>query len=104
MAKKSVDREELNTGGVASDRLKSIVSRIERLSEERKALGEDIADIFKEAGSLGFDVKALRQLIRERKQDEAEREEIETLVEVYRRALGQFADTPLGAETLRRVA
>ena len=72
MAAKPVDREELNTGGVAADRLRSLVERIERLEEERKALGSDIKDIYAEAKSAGFDVKALRQLIRIRKQEAAE--------------------------------
>jgi uncharacterized protein (UPF0335 family) len=88
VAAKPVDREELNTGGVAADRLRSIVDRIERLEEERKALGADIKDIYSEAKSAGFDVKALRQLIRIRKQEAAEVEELETLLDVYRRALG----------------
>ncbi len=76
------------TGGIAADRLRSIVDRIERLEEERKALGNDIKDIYSEAKSAGFDVKVLRQLIRIRKQEPAEVEEIETLLDVYRRALG----------------
>ena len=76
------------TGGIAADRLRSIVDRIERLEEERKALGNDIKDIYAEAKSAGFDVKVLRQLIRIRKQEPAEVEEIETLLDVYRRALG----------------
>lgn len=85
---KPVDSEELKTGGVAADRLRSIVDRIERLEEERKALGADIKDIYSEAKSAGFDVKALRQLISIRKQEAAEVEELETLLDVYRRALG----------------
>lgn len=75
-------------GNVAADRLRSIVNRIERLEEERKALGADIKDIYAEAKSAGFDVKVLRQLIRLRKQAPAEVEEQETLLEVYRRAIG----------------
>ena len=71
-----------------SDRLRSIVDRVERLNEERAALGSDIKDIFTEAKSAGFDVKALRALIRERKEDPEERAEREALVEVYKRALG----------------
>lgn len=74
--------------GIAVDRLRSIVERIERLSEERKALGEDIADIFKEAKSAGFDPKALRRLIADRKKEAAEVEEIETLLDLYKKALG----------------
>ncbi len=73
---------------VAGERLRSIVDRIERLEEERKALGSDIKDIYAEAKSAGFDIKVLRQLIRIRKQEPAEIEEQETLLDVYRRALG----------------
>ncbi|HQT38479.1 MAG TPA: DUF2312 domain-containing protein [Acidocella sp.] len=73
---------------VAGERLRSIVDRIERLEEERKALGSDIKDIYSEAKSAGFDVKVLRQLIRIRKQEPAEIEEQETLLDVYRRAIG----------------
>ena len=76
------------TGNIAADRLKSIVERIERLEEERKALGSDIKDIYAEAKSAGFDVKVLRQLIRLRKQEPADVEEQETLLDVYKRALG----------------
>lgn len=76
------------TGGIAAERLRSIVERIERLEEERKALGNDIKDIYSEAKSAGFDVKVLRQIIRLRKQEPAEVEEMETLLDVYRRALG----------------
>ena len=101
---KAIERDEFKSGGVAADRLRSIVDRIERLEEERKALGADIKDIYSEAKSAGFDVKTLRQLIRIRKQDAAEVEEMETLLDVYRRALGMLADTPLGAAALRRVA
>ena len=77
-----------NVGDVAVDRLRSIVDRIERLHEERKALGADVSDIYKEAKSAGFDVTALRALIRVRAQEPAELEEMENLLDVYRRALG----------------
>lgn len=83
-----IDASERKTGGVAADRLRSIVERIERLEEERKALASDIKDIFAEAKSAGFDVKVLRQLIRIRRQEAADVEEEETLLDVYRRALG----------------
>jgi uncharacterized protein (UPF0335 family) len=84
----SPDGPESDTGGVAADRLRSLVDRIERLEEERKALSGDIKDIYAEAKSAGFDVKVLRQLIRIRKQESAEIEEQETLLDLYRRALG----------------
>ena len=82
----AVDREA--TGGIAADRLRSIIERVERLEEERKALGSDIKDIFAEAKSAGFDVKVIRQIIRIRRQEPAEVEEQETLLDIYRRALG----------------
>lgn len=105
----SSEQQSNTPAGIASDRLRSIVDRIERLSEERKAIGDDIADIFKEAKSAGLDVKALRQLIRNRRQDAAEREELELLVATYERALGQLSGTPLAdaavaRETTRRAA
>ena len=74
--------------GVAADRLRSIVDRIERLEEERKALSADVKDIYAEAKSAGFDVKVLRQLIALRKKDDAEVAEMETLLDVYKRSLG----------------
>ena len=80
--------EDAKVGGIAVDRLRSLIERIERLEEERKALGNDIKDIFGEAKSAGFDVKVLRTIIRLRKQEPAEIEEQETLLDVYRRALG----------------
>lgn len=73
---------------IAGERLRSIVERIERLEEERKALGSDVKDIYIEAKSAGFDVKVVRQLIRIRKQEPADVEEQETLLDVYRRAIG----------------
>ena len=76
------------TGGIAVDRLRSIIERVERLEDERKALGSDIRDVFQEAKSAGFDVKVVKQLIKLRKQNPADVEEQETLLDIYRRALG----------------
>ena len=75
-------------GNISADRLRSIIERIERLEEERKALAGDIKDIYAEAKSAGFEVKVVRQIIRLRKQEPAEVEEQETLLDLYRRALG----------------
>lgn len=89
MAKAAAEAEETtDVGGIAADRLRSIIERVERLEEERKALADDIKDIFAEAKSAGFDVKVIRQIIRLRKQEPAEVEEQETLLDLYRRALG----------------
>ena len=73
--------------GVAGDRLRSIVDRIERLEEEIKALTDDKKDIYAEAKGEGFDVKILREIIKLRKQDEKEREERDSLLDVYMHAL-----------------
>lgn len=71
-----------------TQRLYTIVSRIERLESEKEALNGDIKDIYAEAKSVGFDTKVLRMLIRLRKMEPAEVEEMETLLDVYRTALG----------------
>lgn len=76
------------TGPLAADRLRSIIERVERLEEERKALASDIKDIFAEAKSAGFDVKVIRVILKERKQEPAEVDEQLTLRDIYRRALG----------------
>ena len=76
------------TGGIAADRLRSIVERIERLHLERKNLGADISDIYKEAKSAGFVASALRETIKIRLKDPADVEQHEALVDLYRRALG----------------
>lgn len=73
---------------VDDDRLKSFVERIERLHEERTNLGADISDVFKEAKGVGFDVKALRKVLQLRRMDPADRQEHESLVELYMGALG----------------
>ena len=75
-------------GGIAQDQLRSIVERIERLEEEKKALGDDIKEVYAEAKANGFDVKTLRQVIRLRKQDTSERAEQEALLDLYLHALG----------------
>ena len=79
---------ETRAGGVAADRLRSIVERVERLEEEKKALSADIKDIFTEAKSAGFDIKALRTLIALRRKEPSEVEEQDALVTLYRQALG----------------
>lgn len=73
--------------GLAVDRLRSLIERIERLEEEQKALSSDIRDIFAEAKGAGFDVKIMRTIIKLRKMNAADRDEQETLLETYRRAL-----------------
>ena len=79
-------------GGVAVDQLKSIILRIEKLEEEKAAISDDIKDVFAEAKGNGFDVKALRQILKLRKMDAQEREEEETILDTYLRALGMLPE------------
>jgi len=74
----------------AKDQLKSIIERIERLEEEKKAISDDIRDVYAESKGNGFDVKALRAIVRLRKQDPNERAEAETILETYMQALGMM--------------
>ncbi len=74
----------------AKDQLKSIIERIERLEEEKKTISDDIRDVYAESKGNGFDVKALRTIVRLRKQDPNERQEQETILETYMQALGMI--------------
>ena len=74
--------------GIAAERLLSIVERIERLEEEKKALSSDVKDIYTEAKSAGFEPKVIRRIIARRKKDQAEMEELDTLEDLYLQALG----------------
>jgi uncharacterized protein (UPF0335 family) len=85
-------KESVVTGGITADQLRSFVERIERLEEEKKALSEDIKEVYAEAKNEGFDTKIMRQIIRIRKMDEADLQEQEELIDVYKRALGMLPD------------
>jgi uncharacterized protein (UPF0335 family) len=74
----------------AKDQLKSVIERVERLEEEKKTISDDIRDVYAEAKGNGFDVKALRTIVRMRKQDANERHEQETILETYMQALGML--------------
>ena len=76
-----------DVGGIASERLRTIIERIERLEEEKAALAEDIREIFSEAKAASFDVKIVRQVIRLRKLDSSDRQEQEAILDLYKRAL-----------------
>lgn len=85
----AVSTEEANTR-FAKDQLKAFVERIERLEEEKKATSDDIRDVYAEAKGNGYDVKALRTIVRLRKQDSDERKEEEAILETYMAALGML--------------
>jgi len=91
-----------HNSGVAGERLRSFIQRIERLEEEKKSLGAEIREVFAEAKSDGFDPKIMRQVIKLRKMDAADRQEKEALLETYLSALGMLADTPLGEAAVAR--
>ncbi|HEY1543292.1 MAG TPA: DUF2312 domain-containing protein [Xanthobacteraceae bacterium] len=74
----------------AKDQLKAFVERIERLEEEKKALSDDIRDVYGEAKGNGYDVKVLRAVVRLRKQDKDERMEYDAVLETYMHALGMI--------------
>jgi uncharacterized protein (UPF0335 family) len=86
----AVKEDESPATRFAVDQLKSIIERIERLEEEKKAISEDIKDVYAESKGNGFDVKALRTIIRMRKQDPNERQEEESILETYMSALGML--------------
>ncbi len=86
----AVKEEEQPATRFAKDQLKAFVERVERLEVEKKAIADDIRDVYAEAKGNGFDVKALRTIVRLRKQDANERAEEETILETYMQALGML--------------
>jgi uncharacterized protein (UPF0335 family) len=88
MANAAVQEEP--TTRFAKDHLKAFVERIERLEEEKKTIADDIKDVYAEAKGTGFDVKALRAVVRLRKQDIDERKEAEAILDTYLLALGML--------------
>lgn len=77
-----------NSGGIADEALRQYVGRIEKLEEEKKALAEDIKQVYSEAKSTGFDVKILRKIISMRRMSDADREEQDEIIDLYMAALG----------------
>ena len=74
----------------AKDQLRSVIERVEKLEEEKKAIADDIRDVFAEAKVNGFDLKALRTIIRLRRMETSEREEQDAILETYMHALGML--------------
>jgi uncharacterized protein (UPF0335 family) len=89
---------------IPADRLKNVVERIERLEEEKRGTANDIKEVYAEAKDAGFDVKVLRKLIADRKQDVNDLDDFETVLATYKRALGMLSDTPLGRASEPRAA
>ena len=77
-----------DVGGIGAERLRSFIERIERLEEEKAALTAEIREVYAEAKGNGFDTKVMRQVIRLRKMETADRQEQEALLDLYKRAIG----------------
>lgn len=90
---------------VAADELRLLIERIERLEEEKKAIGDDIKDVYAEAKSRGYDTRTMREVVKLRKLEKSVRDEREALLDTYKAALGMdYAETPLGRAALAAVA
>ena len=81
-----------DVAGIAGERLRSFIERIERLEEEKRTLAADIKEVYAEAKGNGFDAKIMRQLIRLRRMDKDDLDEQETLLDLYKRALGMLPE------------
>ena len=77
-----------DVGGIAADRLRAFIERVERLEEEKAALVADIREIYAEAKGVGYDTKIMRQIVRMRKIDSQDRQEQEAILDLYKSALG----------------
>lgn len=78
----------MSTNSIDSGHLKAFIERIERLEEEKRALAEDIKDVYAEAKGTGYDVKIMRKIISLRRQDHHKRKEEEEILDLYLSALG----------------
>jgi len=78
----------LAEGSIAADELRLLIERIERLEEEKKAIADDVRDVYAEAKSRGYDGKIMRQIVRLRKMETHDRQEMEAILDTYKAALG----------------
>jgi uncharacterized protein (UPF0335 family) len=89
------------TNDIARDQLRAFIERVERLEEEKKAIADDIKQVYAEAKGAGFDTKVMRQIVRIRKQDANERAEFEAIIDLYMHALGMVPGAPEPEEDIR---
>lgn len=89
---KSPGKGHNSTGGIAADQLRSFIERIERLEEEKATLANDIREVFAEAKMTGFDTKTMRQVIKRRRMESADREEQDEILQLYEHALGMMLE------------
>ncbi|MFK4871637.1 DUF2312 domain-containing protein [Novosphingobium sp. ZW T3_23] len=84
----SIPGTERKENRAADDRLRLLIERVERLEDEKKGISDDIRDVYNEAKAVGYDVKAMRQIVRIRKQKPDDRREAEMILDTYKNALG----------------
>lgn len=89
--------------GVNADHLASFISRIEKLEGEKRAIADDVKDVYAEAKGTGYDARIIRKIVAMRRMDRDKRREEEEMLDLYLTALGDFVDTPLGAAAIARV-
>jgi uncharacterized protein (UPF0335 family) len=94
----------MDVGGIASEQLHAFVARIERLEEEKADIADSIKAVYAEAKASGFATGIIREIVALRKQSEEERAEHDALLDLYKRALGMLADTPLGEAAVAKAA
>ena len=87
-----------DVGGVAVERLRSFIERIERLEEEKRVLSSDIKEVYAEAKGSGFEPKIMRQVVKLRRMDKADVDEEESLLDLYKRALGMIPEAGIEAQ------
>lgn len=92
-----------HNSGVSGERLKSFIERIERLEEDKRAVSEDIAQVYSEAKGVGFDTKIIRLIVKERRLTIEQRYENEALLDIYKAAIGMLDGTPLGQSAIERL-
>ena len=88
----------VEVGGIAAERLRQLIERIERLEDEKAALAADVREIYAEAKAVGFDAKVMRLIIRLRKMDTADQQEMEALIDTYKHARGMEKRAIKGSE------
>ncbi|PCI51941.1 MAG: hypothetical protein COB49_00625 [Alphaproteobacteria bacterium] len=94
----------INTHGIPANQLRSFIESVERLEEEKKCIQNDIKDVKSEAKSMGYDVKTINQIIKDRRITDDRLAEQEALLDIYRAALGMLHDTPLGEAARRQLS
>lgn len=99
------ERKTAMSESIAADELRLLIERIERLEEEKKAIADDIKEVYAEAKSRGYDTKTMRECVKLRKLETHVRREREALLDTYKAALGlDYSETPLGSAAVQRAA